>query len=239
MTVAENWKEVLLEAARQNYAASRQGIILSRIPSILRQSGIEKQDILQGGRKLRELIENEARGVLRLIQNEDSKLDWSIIPYDIEISTPHSKYFPKPRQSSESHAPQRFVSIFWHAFTKHIPPGHRRWLLRGPNISTEDRVGAEAPDGAIEIERIYTAKPDELVIANALVIERIEQWANVHGVQSREFLMSQVSRPQHIMNRIEERSLANMMKFMSMDDLSRISVPLDILSRYLDSNRER
>ena len=153
MATIEHWKDILLEASRQNFASSKQGIILAKVPSILYNSGIEKEEILSGGRKLRELLASEAQTHLRLIQNEDSPLDWAVLPADLSISEPYSKYFPQPKTTDESVAPRRFISAFWQAFTRHIPNGHRRWLTRSPRLSFEDRIGGTPRADEIEIER--------------------------------------------------------------------------------------
>lgn len=231
--------DVLLEAARQSYASSKQGIILSRVPSILRQSGIEKSDILSEGRKLRELIASEAGSHLRLVQNEESLLDWAILPHDLQISEPHSKYFPSLKEPSAGPSPKRFISIFWQGFTRHVPNGHKRWLVRGQRLSIEDRVGAVTPDGAVEIERTYTAKPDELVIASSEVMTRIEAWANAHKIDPNEFLVKSNDLRQSRAAKSEGQSLASMIKSMTAEDLARITIPLDIVARYLTSSRDK
>ena len=239
MAKAENWMDILLEAARQSYASSQQGIILSRIPSILRQSGIEKDDIFSEGRKLRELIATEAGAHLRLVQNEESPLDWAILPHDLKISEPHSKYFPSLKEPSTGPSPKRFISTFWQGFTRHVPNGHKRWLFRGQQLSIEDRVGAGVPESAVEIERMYTAKPDELVIASSEVMTRIEAWANAHKIDPNEFLVKSIDLRHPPITKSEGHSLASMIKAMTTEDLARVTIPLDIVARYLASSKDK
>jgi hypothetical protein len=230
-----SWIDVLSTSANDLWADGNRALLLSKVPEILRRSGVDVRQAL-GGQRLLQALETQGKNKLRLIQNESQPLSWAIIPLHVSATEPYSKYFPQPRGvERESVSEARFRPAVWRAFTHEIPAAHRRYIqfsgvLRYVDIQESDQPPANARE--VKTQDIRLQAPAGEVAA------AIEEWASSNGID-RTMLLAHRSRPETSAS--DEASASSILEAMisalSPEDLKKISMPLDVVAQLLQRSR--
>jgi hypothetical protein len=224
-----DWQTVLSEHAGELFKQTGRGLLLSRVPSLLRSQGIEPRDFLQG-RKLREFIQSEGGPGLTLIQSEVNPLLWAILPADAKPVEPYSRYFPSPEARSEERPP-RFQPAVWQAFIRTKAPQMRRWLFLAAPTRFEDFEEADEPIGGTEVEEEFIVDQEQFFRSTGTVIGNIEKWAAKHELNVHELLV----RPKGTDSQTgPSRSvLIEFLRALRPEERHRIAIPADIAARLL------
>lgn len=222
-----DWRKILEEQSRLTFERLGRGLLLSRVPAVLRENGVEPQELLQG-RKLLEYLSQEENDAFRLIQNEQCPAVWALVPHDADLVKPYSQYFPS--SSNEEHRPPRFIPVVWQAFIRPLAEGFRRWLTIDGYMRFDDKPQEECIEGAVEVEAEYISNESSTVRSNVEVINNIENWAARHEIHVPKLLVARKPDQDSKENR---SALVEFLKAIRPEDRSRISIPGDVLSKLL------
>lgn len=225
----ENWQGVLGEASAQSLEKTGRGLLLSQVPGVLKAAGIEPTQIA-GGRKLLELLREEARECFQLIQNDANSTMWAVLPVGASIEQPTSRYFPSASDPKPSDNIPRFPPKFWHAFHQPLEPGFRRWLTLDQPVSFRDSP-EESPDESLEIEREFTRDPTALFTTNEVTYSKIQEWAAKHGTDLRELVYFRSPRSSEDTG--GRNAFENFLHHLKPQERARITIPADIVARFL------
>ncbi len=241
------WVEALATECRKHWDRTGKVFLLSGVPGVLRVAGYQHDNILQG-RKLKDVLIQEGAGAGKLVQNEADPLMWGLAPTDATLEPPYSEYFPPRLERPATSLPDiRFKPAFWKAFAAPLEEGSRRYLLSSPWPRFQDLPeGVEAPDGSVEIEREYTANAS---LGSSLqeakpTLTRVWEWLKEHGASPTEYAIgkrAQVPGAQKFRDatRAEESALHELIAMLTPSELHRVSLPLDIISRLLNTKAHR
>ncbi|MNS08994.1 hypothetical protein D3C72_404630 [compost metagenome] len=237
--MAADWLDTLTSIVEAQWNDEGYAVLLSRVPSLLEQEGLDPQTILQG-RKLRPLLLSEAAERLKLLQSETNHIIWGIVPADAPVSAPFVRYF----RPSAADRPLRFAPSAWKAFTVPIAEDQRRWLFDEPAIYFEDRQSEEAGDGGHEVERRFIVRPqedtEESEVFRARVVATIGAWAAEQDVDPSRFALGRrrapatkpsPTPPPHPVPSLSATALDQLISLLQPGELTRITMPLDVVAR--------
>lgn len=224
-----NWKEVLLKIVKESFSETKTGLLLSRVPSVLRENGIEPSRVF-GSYKVRYFLETFGSPELSLIQNETNPALWVLIPGDVKLESSNSAYFPTITPAG-SPRPTRFKASVWKAFVSVLAAGHRRWIQLSPRVLFVDLPEGQEI-GAIPIETEFV-RTDDLFLENAEVTSRIERWAAQHSIP-----LSQLTHREDMIDDGRRRMagdnvLRAFLIALSEEQRRRVLIPSDIIQNFL------
>lgn len=237
--MAADWLDTLTSIVETQWKDEGFAVLLSRVPALLEGEGFDLQAILQG-RKLRPLLETEAADRLKLLQSEASHMIWGIVPADAEVSAPYARYFRRQNRDR----PLRFAPSAWKAFTLPIAEDERRWLFDEPTIHFEDRATDQAGQSGHEVERRFVVLPEsekeEGEVFRARVLKAIADWASEQNLDPSRFALGRKRAPAakpmptpspRSAPFVAETALDQFIGLLQPGELTRISLPLDVVVR--------
>jgi len=230
IALSDDWRDVLASAAQETYDQSGHGLLLSRVPYVLRQCGVDVRQILQG-RRLAAFLVGEARDKFHVVQNEINKVLWSILPPSVIPETPFSQYFAAPKATStENHLP-RYHSAVWRCFVKELAPGYRRWINLIPPISFVDLSETESDPNGIEVEREFV-RTDSLFKSNDEISANIQRWSAKHQIDSSQITILDHRKPQDVGRGSRRNPMIEFLNSLNAEEARRIQIPADIVARF-------
>jgi hypothetical protein len=215
------------------FAQRRQVVLLSYLGQALRKRGFDFREIL-GEQKLADFMKNELADKIRVVATPAGPLILAAVPADVDLGAEIDPYGASGRisttgsQASANHEKRELLSRgVWFAFSHALESGKARVLRLEPDFEYEDYdVSGEKPDG-------YDV-PTELIVPvgsvprhqrNELIYDNIRAWAAQNGVLFRALLEAQTERP------TKRSALDLLLSTLSDSDLSRISMPLDVVAK--------
>jgi hypothetical protein len=231
--MTDSWLDALSKLVEDEWNEHGYALLLSRVPALLGAQGFETETILQG-RKLRPFLEAETAGRFRVIRSDPNSIIWGLVPATAEVSEPFARYFRR----SSGPKPPRFAPSAWKAFTLPIPEGKRRWIFDEPSIHFRDEDSDVHPEGGHEIERRFIVsageEPEEGDVYRAAVVASIGSWGSETGVDPTRFALGRkkkpLAKPEQV-RRSEITAFDQLVALLQPGELSRISLPLDIVVR--------
>jgi hypothetical protein len=223
------WRAVLREASSSFLRDHGRGLLLSGVPVVLRNAGIDIGQLL-GRQKLAPFLATFGPPEIQLIRSEENPALWAILPGDAEIAPPLSRYFPQPKPEDAKATPPRFHPAVWRCFVTNLEPGNQRWLNLSGTPFFFDRVEGEPVDGAVEVDREFV-RTDSLFKSNDAIAASIEQWAAKHGIDSAKLVVSENREVSH--GKGKEAVLTSFLSSLTRDEMVRISLPADVVARFL------
>ena len=165
---------------------------------------------------------------VRVVQHSSSPVIVGAVPTDVdEDSITGFDALLSRAQTGPSKPIPRFHPVFWAAFRKHLEEGKRRYLrIRAP-LRFVDAAPEERPEDVVEVQREHIVGPEATIVD---VVQQIQIWltANEKDVEP-------------ALYRSEERSgtarlpaddlLGRLLLALDPEDLKRISLPLDVVSK--------
>lgn len=226
-----DWIEVLKENCQVEWDKHGKVLILSRIPPLLEDAGVDVKGLL-GGQKLRPFLLTNAAGNFQIFQSERNDILWGIAPLLENLAEPFDKYFPK---SPAPHA-TRFAPSFWKAFTSPLAPGKRRWVTDEPSIRFADLDTEVAPQsGSLEIERRFVLGLDEdSEVDTAAMLQNIAAWGTDNKVDTGRFALGRKKAPvpkAPAATSDARSALDQLLDILHPSETARISMPLDVVAR--------
>ena len=119
----------------------------------------------------------------------------------------------------------RFHSAFWTAFKMPLEESRRRYLSVRAPIRFQDVASEHQPDDFVEIERKYIASLD----AEAVEVHKMAQdWLSDNRMEATPFLWQSKTETTHLP---PNDLLGRLLLALEPDELGRVSMPLDIVSK--------
>jgi hypothetical protein len=230
-----DWRALLIETARATFNRGGRGLLLSRVPDLLRDAGIDLE-ILLSGQKLASFLATNGPPAMQIVRNNENLAQWAILPPEIQIAPPMSQYFPPARTDvSRKHLPKFHPSI-WRAFVTELPLSYRRWIDTSGSLRFTDLPETEEITSLVEVDREFV-RTDSLFRSNDLVASHIESWAARHDIPLSKLTLFDGKKDPT--GRLAENALAIFLEALTPQEASRISIPADIVARFLTGLRER
>jgi hypothetical protein len=224
----ERLKEAVPRVVNEAFEKDRRVVLLSYVGQRLRREGINFKEIL-GDVGLAKFIREQLADQIELTSSpEDTKIV-SAYPSTVDLSRevdPRPKLGTRPPLSTDRQAGSNrlFIRDVWYAFSHPLEDGKVRYVLLTPSptyrdVPTDEPVhdGLKVPSEAIV--PTGTLPPYE---RNRTIISNIESWAAENAIS-----LDEISeQPRQRANRT---ALDVLLNAVSASELSRISMPLDIV----------
>lgn len=238
----DQWKVVLRQVCQEAWDETGRAVLLSRVPSLLRNEGIDLAGLL-AGRRLRPFLQTEGADAFQLLQSEANPIVWGIVPAAAEIKLPVDQYLQ--RADSTPAKAQRFAPAVWKAFTTPVEPGFRRWLLDEPSPHFRDLPDGQTAEGGKEIQHhLIAGVPAGGEVDNARTLSAIARWSSEQRVDPSRLSMDRkrvrASKPEGASSS-SGTQLDELLGLFLPAELTRVSVPLDVIARLSNTppkNRE-
>jgi hypothetical protein len=222
-----NWINDVKELAEIEWGTSQSAVLLSRIPDLLKLRGIDIAAELNG-RKLKEAIDNEGRGTVRLVQEG---LTWGVVPQESQASTEGSLF--KNNSVDDINMPiPRFKRSVWAAFIKKLDENHRRFLVLSANIKFYDIAKGQTPPPQSKEIPLHSISSD---ITPASISSSIKRWSSEMMIPIDDLLESTSPITENSPDHDGGIGICFSRAFdsLSNEELRRIFVPMDIVMKLL------
>jgi len=181
-------------------------------------------DIGRRGREaesgLARYLETHLASRVKIIKhNKDHKIKFAL-PIDANIND----YGGDNKENSTSVS--RFVPAFWTAFRKSLDSSKNRYIHVEMPIWFIDCMPDEADTSLVEIDREYIASNDT---ADSEVLQKIKEWLGNNNYSKDRFLGKQIKEKEKYMNLLDK-----IIASLTENDLSRISIPMDVVKKLRD-----
>lgn len=232
--MTERWLEALSARVEREWTDSGHVLLLSEVPGLLTRDGFDMQAILQG-RKLRQFLQAETADRFKLIQSDPTSIVWGLAPLHADVTEPFNRYFRR----ATGPKPPRFAPAFWKAFTLPIAEGKRRWVFDEPSIHFRDEEADSRPEMGFEIERRFIVPSEDEAatgdVYRSSILTSIGSWGVETKVDPSRFSLGrkkvQASRLDPATSITEGNNLDLLLSLLHPTELSRISLPLDVVAR--------
>jgi len=228
MTEADNrrWAEHLADIARKKLQDDGTGLLLSRVPSILKEADIDPEPIFNGS-KIGWFLRKHGKPEIQILQHEANPALWILLPGEFKIDNLPSAYFPTLHRKGAKRAP-RFKPGVWKAFVTQLADGRSRFIDLGDYPRYFDLEEGQLCE-SIEIEREFL-RTDDLFMDNEIVVSRIELWAARHEIELRELIAPERREAFNSRNSGPKLgALLDILSSLDSEQRKRLSIPGDII----------
>jgi hypothetical protein len=218
-----DWQAALKRAVDERWNDEKV-FFVAEVKPFLTKQGVDVETLLKG-RQVRYFIDSEMPE-LKQIQHDHEPTNWGLVPNEAVIEPPTARYFGRDESRRRESFP--FQNALRVAFTRPLETGRVRWLVLHPLRFLDLPAGEAAPSG-IEILRAEI----EAGASGEELVTRIEAFLRSSGVDPEAFRTGQ-ARPAP-----PPRGRTALHQFLSLipaSDLSRVSIPLDLVRRLLDQS---
>jgi hypothetical protein len=228
----EDIRQYIINAANETWQSYGVALMLARLGQDLARNGINLKTALNG-EKLATFIERELKGNVKILSLPSDILVKGVVPDSASLTEDLAAYFMKPdvKPNSQLEKSITFDPNIWKAFSKAIPPNFIRSISLEPEIQFKDTVIAIEDTLALIISAEYIVSDSVLpkhdrtekiyknivkwtqsndIDINLVKARRVEKWGEVKHIDS---------------------LLSMLLNSLDNDDLQRISIPLDIISK--------
>ena len=227
MTISEEPSDLdsrIVELVRQWWDEHRMPLLLSRLGGEYNGNIAREAKEQAGG--LGAYLRQRLADHVRLVQHSTKPPLIGAIPSDVD--TGGSGNFDTLLNQTRSQTVQtarRFHPAFWAGFRKPLHESNRRYMSVRAPIHFRDVIHDDQPEGFIEIEPEYVVSPDAEA---AEVQQKVEAWLADNELEPTPLLMTGTAEtaqlPSHDL-------LGRLLLALDPDDLKRLSMPLDIVSK--------
>lgn len=201
----------------------RMPLLLSRLGD--RENGDIAKETKQRAGSLSAYLSQELADRIRVIQHSAKPPLIGAIPADAVTTNDDVDVLLDQTCNQSTKTMPRFHPAFRAAFRKPLDEAKRRYMNVQAPVHFRDVNPKDRPDGFIEIERAYIVGPDA---ETAEVQQRMRDWLDTNGIEPMLFFRtSQPAARYSPSNDLLDRLLLAL----NADDLKRISMPLDIVSK--------
>lgn len=219
----DDWKMALDQAVRARWADGKV-FFVAQVKPFLAKQNIDFESLLNG-RQVRRFLESEMPE-LEQVQHDHEPTNWGLVPADANVETPTSKYFARSGTHQQSEFPyQNALKV---AFTRALEPGKARWVSFNPARFVDLPAGEQA-QASVELPA------DDITpgLANDRLVERVESFLKSCGLNPEALKIGQARVVQPPRGRT---ALHQLLALIPSGDLSRVSMPLDLVRRLLDQS---
>ena len=165
---------------------------------------------------------------VRVVQHSSNPVVVGAIPAGIDQDTiTDFDALLSRTQSGSGKAVRRFRPAFWAAFRKPLEDTKRRYLSVRAPLRFVDATPDERPDDSIEVQREYIVRPEA---ETGDVLQQAQAWltSNENVMESVPYLTEERLRATPFPT---DDLLGRLLLSLEPDDLKRVSMPLDIVSK--------
>jgi hypothetical protein len=218
---------------RETFAQRRQVVLLSYLGQALRKAGFDFREIL-GEQKLADFIRHQLSDKVRIVTTPAGRLILAAVPADVDLDSEIDPYGASKRAAAtgSEEQPDRekrepLVRGIWFAFSHVLESGKARALRLEPEFEYEDYDPAgEKPDGYdVPREMIVPVGSVPRHERNQIIYDNIRAWSAQNGVSFRSLFETQTEK------QLRRSALDTLLASLSDSDLSRISMPLDVVAK--------
>lgn len=201
-------------------------LLLSQLPDSLREQSVDIK-ASRGEKPLLQFVKDGIAGFCQLHNDENNPIVWGLVPTEVSLSNKEIFSMVKAASANRTFDPSyvRYHFAVWKAFTSPVPDGLKR-ILKPKNAPRFQDIGNSETftSDFIEIDRSFICA--EAAPSFVSVDQKIREWARKNNV------------PHDILLYIEDSgatdgNLLGRLSKLNVDDLRRISIPLDIVAKLL------
>ncbi|MCE8005410.1 hypothetical protein [Aestuariivita sp.] len=224
------WKEKLNELVAERWAAVGKPVFLSQARPLLKKSGLDLPSEAHSI-GVKDYLEIHASDFFQIVRPTDDPKDvaWALAPKHLSRDEVFKKYEEEKRSPTNSAEAPRFHKAIWSAF--HIPKQDQteRYLnLTGKPSFLNVESGNEAPEGWSHIPAQYLHSGNDQVDRD-VTEKNLRRWFEDNQADIDKTVVIQRKEAQ----RGSQNDFFLAMSRLSERDLSRISVPLDLVVKLL------
>lgn len=225
-------KKIIQEIIFEESKKTKEGVHLAKLGQLLNKNGVNFKDILQGVR-ISDFIEAELSDTVEIFSDSTQQ--------SIKLARLKKESEPKPERISieeyvkiQGGDTQKYQRAIWSALTSKIEENKKRIVYIQPRALYRDISNTEeTPNGAYEVDSRYITTdydtPQEEF--SKKVEERLLTWANENKIEYADLVFKGVEKTRH--DKIETNLLERLIAAIPEQDLKRVTLPLDIVSKLL------
>lgn len=222
----EELKDFIYETVSQHYHNSGKGILLANIGWAIFHQRPHLRDCL-GKRKISEFMAQEMHEKIQVTPSVDN----SAVKIATPICAPKTIEAQNVNQITPAVKSRRFYAgAAFLAFSHPLAPGLQRILTIQPVLYFKDiPVDSPFPTGGYRITSEFIVDIGGNKNSTPLLDEKINQWLEVNNLPLKELLRP--NKPAHAKQKSPLNALDILISALNEDDLRRIQIPLDIISK--------
>ena len=215
----------VIDLVREYWEEHRTPLLLSRLGG--QEDGSIARLAKQRAGSLAAYLRTGVTGHVRVIQHSTKHAVIGVIPADTETDANDDAIdaLLERTQDQAAKATPRFHPAFWTAFRVPLEISKRRYMSIQAPIRFQDGTSEERPDGFVEIEQKYIVGPD---VEAAEVEKTVQNWLSDNKMDKAQFLWKTKTDTARLP---PNDLLGRLLLSLETDDLRRISMPLDIVSK--------
>ena len=200
-------------------------LLLSRLGG---QEGGEIAKLLKqqaDGLSLRAYLQRELADRVKVIKHSTKPVLIGAIPATETVDDDVDTLLERTTRIRSVQVTRRFHPAFWAAFRKPLDESKRRYISVQTPVYFQDGMPEDRPEGFVEIESQYIAASDA---ETAEVEQKARSWLVDKEIEEAPFLWRDKT---EIENLPAKDLLSRLLLSLDVDDLRRISMPLDIVRK--------
>lgn len=222
----EKIQDKIVELCQSYWEENERVLLLSNLGESLEKDEITL--IKGGGLNLHQFIANNLSSKVTIQRQRAGSPKIGIMPIDVKPPDDIDEIFQPSKPSISSRPFLSFQSDIWHAFISSIPEGQKRWLILDDPIKFIDQLEPPSSEHAVhEIDKTDLNQTEPPGKEFALSIKK---WAEDKNIpldrMTRERYLAKSNYSIHGLNLLDE-----LFKKLNSNELSRISMPLDIVEK--------
>ena len=214
----------IADLVEQHWQENQAPLLLSRLGS--HGGGEIARQVRAQGKGLANYLRHQLTERVRVIQHSANPTITGVVPAGVASDTDEENdaLLEKTRQGSSATA-SRFHPAFWAAFRKPLDESNKRYMSVEAPIRFQESSEGSRPDGFLEVPKAYIATSDA---DDAQTSQNAEKWIADNNLRKDTYLAPAKSKldsghPQNLLDRV--------LFSLEPGDLSRISMPLDVILR--------
>ena len=215
----------IMDLVEQHWQDNQTPLLLSRLGS--HGGGEIARQVKAQGKGLGNYLRHRLTDRVRVIQHSGNPTITGVVPASDAPDTDEENdaLLEKTRQGSSVATAPRFHPAFWAAFRKPLDESNRRYMSVEAPIRFHESSEGSQPDGFLEVPKIYIATSDT---DEDQTLQNAEKWIDDNSLRKETYLVPAKSalhsgHPQNLLDRV--------LFSLEPKDLSRISMPLDVILR--------
>lgn len=232
-----NFKQFIANSVTQHWQKNQSAFMLSTLGVLLRENSFDISTIT-AGKRLADFVE-EQLPELKVVKFSESAQKIGVVPANVVFDDNYDKFFikvEKPIRNAKK--PPDIPNVLWFAFTRPLASDFSRYVFSKPKLSYKDvaeQQESKIVDGSkVDKDLIHPEFESDARVRNQL-IKNIRGWMEVNnliiplsipGLDKKETKIFPVKSTDSLLHKIIS-SLSN-------DELSRTTLPLDVVARLLN-----
>ena len=219
--------KLISSAVDAEWKSGQKPILLSQIGSL--EQGKIVEFIKSSGVSLKKFISSEMNDKYRVEHHSENKAVIGIFPRNTKTTSVKSfdQFFDYKNHKAEKKV--RIKPVFWAAFKKPLNEGMNRYILFEPKQTFEDIKKTDAPPpGGVSLPSKYIVSEKT---SDDNIFNNISKW-----LEEQQFSIEKISQGRNFDKRHPKlppnaNLLEHILVSLTVDELKRVSIPLDVLKK--------